>query len=176
MRLLGALLAGGRARRFGGDKALALLHGRPLWEHAAAALGGCEAIVACGRDDLPLPFVADRPASDLGPLGGLCAALAYGHAREFDAVLNVPCDVPDLPSDLAERLSPAPAYLAALPVAGLWRCALAPALERHLEGAADRSLRTWTRTIGARAVSLDRPLANVNTRAELEALENAGLP
>ena len=38
MRILGAILAGGQARRFGSNKALARLHGEPLIAHAARAL------------------------------------------------------------------------------------------------------------------------------------------
>ena len=37
-RLLGVVLAGGQARRFGGDKAVATLAGIALLDHAAQAL------------------------------------------------------------------------------------------------------------------------------------------
>ena len=38
MKLLGAILAGGRSSRFGSDKAFALLNGKPLIDHVIAAL------------------------------------------------------------------------------------------------------------------------------------------
>jgi molybdenum cofactor cytidylyltransferase len=41
----GLILAAGAARRFGGPKQLALLDGRPLVEHALAALSGLERVV-----------------------------------------------------------------------------------------------------------------------------------
>src|SRR3546814_13961187 len=76
MRLLGAVLAGGRSSRFGSDKALAMLDGRTLLDHAAAALGAhVETVVICGRHVPGMTGLADRPAADMGPLGGLNAAL-----------------------------------------------------------------------------------------------------
>src|SRR3546814_20571783 len=75
MRLLGAVLAGGRSSRFGSDKALAMLDGRTLLDHAAAALGAhVETVVICGRHVPGMTGLADRPAADMGPLGGLNAA------------------------------------------------------------------------------------------------------
>ena len=48
--LLGAVLAGGRSRRFGSDKAMALHHGKPLLAHAAEALAQhTQAVILCGR-------------------------------------------------------------------------------------------------------------------------------
>src|SRR3546814_14434577 len=70
---LGALLAGGGARRFGRDKALALWAGRPLIAHAADILiQHSDALVVCGRltSPLSLPPPADRPAPELGTPGG----------------------------------------------------------------------------------------------------------
>lgn len=83
MRLLGAILAGGAATRFGSDKGSgALIGGRALIDHVADALRPQVAtLVVCGRHWPGLEGLADRPASGLGPLGGLCAALA--HAGEW---------------------------------------------------------------------------------------------
>ncbi len=60
MRLLGAVLAGGQSRRFGSDKALALLDGRPLIAHVIAALAAqTEAVIVCGKEWGD--WVPDRP-------------------------------------------------------------------------------------------------------------------
>src|SRR3546814_7027451 len=65
MRLLGAVLAGGRSSRFGSDKALAMLDGRTLLDHAAAALGAhVETVVICGRHVPGMTGLADRPRSE----------------------------------------------------------------------------------------------------------------
>ncbi|MBV9840854.1 MAG: molybdenum cofactor guanylyltransferase [Sphingomonadaceae bacterium] len=170
MRVLGAILAGGQARRFGSDKALATLGGKTLIDRVAAALAGqVDAVVICGRaGGLP-----DRPRAGLGPLGGLNAALHEGAARGFDAVLSVPCDTSRLPTDLLDRLRRAGdrAYIKDAPVVGLWRCALAPTLDSHIVGD-DRSLRAWARRVEAIAVSLDVPIENINTPADLARLVN----
>jgi molybdopterin-guanine dinucleotide biosynthesis protein A len=168
MRLLGALLAGGRSRRFGSDKAQALLDGRPLIDWAAAALSGhVERVLICGRaGGLP-----DRPGPDLGPLGGLNAALHVGRSEGFDAVLTVPCDAPLIPEGAFAALlaSGGPAFLAECPVIGVWPCALAGALDARLEGE-DRSIRGWAASVGATPVRLDRAIVNVNCVEDLQHL------
>ena len=169
--MLGAILAGGQSRRFGSDKAEALLDGRPLIAHVYEALRRqCRAVILCGRRG-SAPFLEDRPRPGLGPLGGLCAALAQGAATGFDAVLSVPCDVPDLPADLLLRLSHArqPAFVSSLPVIGLWPCALSPLLDAYLEESTDRSLRGWARAAGAHAVDLPQAPSNINSPGDLAA-------
>jgi molybdopterin-guanine dinucleotide biosynthesis protein A len=171
VKVLGAVLAGGESRRFGSDKAEVIVAGRPLIEHVVDALSrDCDAVVVCGRRQ-PASALEDRPCAGLGPLGGLCAALAYGAAGGFDAVLSVPCDVPDLPTDLLQRLSGSvlPAFVSGLPVVGLWPCALSAELERYLARSEDRSMRGWARAAKASGVNLPRTPSNINTPGDLEA-------
>lgn len=174
-RILGAVLAGGRSRRFGSDKAVAVHEGRTLIDRAIGTLGAqVEDLVVCGR---PAPIdqltgIADFPSADLGPLGGLCAALRFARAHGFDAVLSMGCDVPMLPGDLASRLaSPGgAAYFVEAPIIGLWRSALARRLETHLTRGGDRSVRRWAAAIGAEAVRAGFPIPNINTRQDLAEL------
>lgn len=171
MKVLGAILAGGRSSRFGSDKAMALLHGRPLIEHVRAALTAQSGeVVVCGRAHPPLHSLGDRPEPGLGPLGGLCAALYHAQQHGFDAVLTSGCDVPGLPEDLVERLGagPLPAVVSGQRLVGLWPAALSDRLERHiLDG--ERSIRSWVDASGAREVAIGDTLANLNDRASLEA-------
>ena len=125
MRLLGAILAGGRATRFGSDKALAVLDGRPLIAHAADVVHEMASkIVVCGRDVAPegMETIPDWPTPDLGPLGGLCGALRYAAAHEFDAVLTIGCDTPVLPAGLLDRLtnSGGASFVRQTPIIGYW--------------------------------------------------------
>ncbi|MDT8758739.1 molybdenum cofactor guanylyltransferase [Sphingomonas psychrotolerans] len=173
MKLLGAILAGGRARRFGSDKAEATLNGRTLLAHVADALRPhCDALVLCGRTHPDWTSLEDRPRAGLGPLGGLCAALAYGEAAGFTAVLSAPCDTPNLPPDLLDRLSEAsPTYVIDLPVVGLWPCTLAEQLGCWLDQAENRSIRAWARSVSATPVDFGHKLGNINTRDDLIAFE-----
>lgn len=174
MKLLGAILAGGRSRRFGSDKAEAMLDGRTLLAHVADALRPqCDALVLCGRTHREMASLEDRPHAGLGPLGGLCAALAYGQRAGFAAVLSAPCDSPDLPRNLHDRLSgvSGPAYVADLPVVGLWPCVLAEALHSWLQANNDRSLNAWARAVSATPVEVAHQLGNINTRDDLMAFE-----
>lgn len=175
MRLLGAVLAGGRSSRFGSDKALADLHGKPLLQHAVDALAlQCDDTIVCGRDWPGLKSVADRPGPDLGPLGGLAAALHHAAANAFDAVVSVGCDTPLLPKDLVNQLAAAgeAAYLRELPIIGLWPARLAPMLDAHLATADDRSLRAWARLANAVAIGVDQPPANINRPEDLVAVQS----
>ncbi|HKY81549.1 MAG TPA: molybdenum cofactor guanylyltransferase [Sphingobium sp.] len=170
MRLLGAVLAGGRSSRFGSDKALArLADGRTLLEHATAAIAPhVEAVVICGRAS----GLADRPAADMGPLGGLNAALHHALAQGFDAVLTTGCDMPVYPPELAEALiGERAAILKGQQLAGFWPASLAPELDAHLAEENNRSIYGWIDRIGARIV--DRPdilLPNINRPGDLEGL------
>jgi molybdopterin-guanine dinucleotide biosynthesis protein A len=175
MRILGAILAGGQASRFGSNKALAPYRGEPLIAHAARALGEqVEAVVVCGGDPvLPgVPHLPDRPKPGLGPLGGLAAALFHADTHGFDAVVSVGCDTPILPADLVEQLCAGGAarYLEAMPLIGWWPSHLSGALDAFLLTDPRRSLRGWAGAAGATALTLPEPIANINTREDLAAL------
>lgn len=169
MRVLGALIAGGRASRFGSDKALALLAGRPLIAWAAGVVAPLVAdTVVCGREWGGLTSVADVPAPGLGPLGGLAGALAHAQAHGLDAVVSIGCDMPWVPDGLVAALAQArPAWCADAPVLGCWPSPLAGALRAHLEAGEDRSVRRWGASVGGVAVASPAPLPNLNTPADL---------
>jgi molybdenum cofactor guanylyltransferase len=164
--ILGAVLAGGSARRFGSDKALALVDGCVLIDHVVDRLVlQSDALVIVGRDHGDWPALADRPLGGQGPLAGLNAALHYAAAHGYTAVLSVPCDMPDLPSDLAAMLASGPAVLADHPVVGLWPVSLAPILDTWLTSG-ERSVRGFAGHIGARQIAA-QSLRNINSPADL---------
>jgi molybdopterin-guanine dinucleotide biosynthesis protein A len=97
---LGFVLAGGHSSRMGADKALELFAGQPLVAHAVSVLrqAGLTASIAGARSLLAAfaPVVEDSQPG-MGPLGGICAALA-----STSACLSVflPVDLPLLPASL----------------------------------------------------------------------------
>lgn len=176
MTLLGAVLAGGKGRRFGSDKALAIWNGKPLVWHASVQLQPHVAqTVICGRREpiFGINAIPDFPASDIGPLGGLCAGLRYARQRNYRGVLSIACDTPKLPPDLIENLSrvAGPTFAADSPVIGYWPVSLSECLELYLSEQTDVSMRTWIRTIHARPLADGMPIPNINTIAELRELE-----
>lgn len=168
MRVLAAILAGGQSRRFGSDKALALVDGTRLIDRVAAVLRPqSDALVVCGREDAAFPCLPDWPEAGLGPLGGLNAALRHAHVQGFDAVLSTSCDVPNLPPDLRALLSGKDAACAAeQPVVGWWPVSLAAELDRFL-GEGGRALYRFVDRVGARRVEFNPPLANINRPEDL---------
>jgi molybdopterin-guanine dinucleotide biosynthesis protein A len=93
----GAILAGGRARRFGGrNKAILPVHGRRIVDRQLEALRAVTAdqvIIAnvpAEFADLGVPVVTDIVA-DAGPIGGLLTALSVTRRAR---VLVLACDLP----------------------------------------------------------------------------------
>jgi molybdenum cofactor guanylyltransferase len=100
----GFVLAGGQSSRMGRDKALLAFAGRPLVAHALSILteAGLPASIA-GADPSAhaslsayAPVIADAQPG-LGPLSGVCAALASTSARY---AVFLPVDLPFMPPSL----------------------------------------------------------------------------
>jgi molybdopterin-guanine dinucleotide biosynthesis protein A len=105
---VGVLLAGGAARRFGGQpKGLARLRGARIADLALAALRGATSaqIVVANDPEADRWFPGERVIPDLvpglGPLGGLATAL---HAAAGAPVLVLAWDMPFVTTDLLAEL------------------------------------------------------------------------
>ncbi|MHA3840883.1 molybdenum cofactor guanylyltransferase [Sphingomonas aestuarii] len=175
MTLLGVVLAGGAARRFGSDKALAQWRGRALIDHSADALRPYVArIVVAGRDAdaCGMDGVADWPRGGLGPLGGLCGALRLAGAAGYRGVLSIACDMPVVPGEVVAELaaSNGATYLDQAPVLGFWPSELADGLAKLLEQSEDRSIVAWARLVGARSLHGVGDIPNINRPGDLDTL------
>jgi len=170
--ILGAVLAGGKSSRFGSDKALAELHGRTLIARAVEALEGfCEKVIVVGRETAPAPTIPDWPRAGMGPLGGIAAALRMAQDEDFDSVLTCGVDSVALPEDLLAILSPAPAYLENQPVIGHWNADAASIVEHVLQSEGRHSMIAFATAANARGVQCASVPANINTPADLAAME-----
>ena len=108
------VLAGGASRRFGSDKALADVDGRPMIGDVIERMGGGAQRVtlvtgsAARYNELGYDVITDRPAG-VGPIGGLNAALHHRFEKSGDGwLLLASCDLvrPDrqrLDMDLVAR-------------------------------------------------------------------------
>lgn len=107
--ITGVILAGGRGTRMGGqDKGLVLLSGKPLYQHILARLQPQvdEVLINANRNqsrysESQLTVISDLNHDFSGPLAGMQAALHYA---KTEWLLFVPCDVPDFPLNLAEKM------------------------------------------------------------------------
>lgn len=168
MKILGAVVAGGRSSRFGADKALAPIDGKPMIEAAIdALLPQVDTLVVCGREWAGLEMLPDRPIGGLGPLAGLNAALHHARHHGHDAVLAIPLDVHPLPPDMVERLSgDGPAVFENQHAIGFWPTTLSSALDAYLANGG-RSIRGWIEEAGARRAAEPVSMRNINRPEDL---------
>ena len=111
-QITGLVLAGGRGSRMGGvDKGLQNHRGMPLALHALLRLEpqvGATLINAnrnlAAYESFGAPVWPDALADYPGPLAGFLAGLEH---CETPYLVTVPCDTPDFPPDLVERLAEA---------------------------------------------------------------------
>jgi molybdopterin-guanine dinucleotide biosynthesis protein A len=185
--VVGLVLAGGRSVRFGGEKAVALLEGRPLLAWAAERLRTvCRTVAINVRpgteaesvtQTLGLPALYDEAGDALGPLAGVKVGLIWAEEQGAHTLAVSPCDAPLLPDDLYVRLLAQAEGGAAMaetsdgrqPLCALWPVAALPVVREALAGGAHPP--TWhvLERLGASKVLFERPeaFANVNTREDL---------
>jgi molybdenum cofactor guanylyltransferase len=127
--IVGAILAGGRGSRLGGEKALAELGGRPLVSRVVGVVGaaGLEPVVVA-KPDTALPRldcrVLTEPSEPRHPLTGLTTVLAASAGRD---VIAIGCDMPLVPRRLLAWLAELDEELAVCEVNGR----LEPLLARY---------------------------------------------
>lgn len=189
---MGAVLAGGRGRRLGGDKPMVELDGQPLIEHALAAVRGAglePLVVAKPRTRLPelACRILREPEQPLHPACGIVAALRESGA---EALVLVACDMPFLAPDLLAWLAAAPEPLVLpelggelQPFPGRYGAPLLRPLEQAVESGAP--LRPTLANLNPRRVGAERLarfgtperlLFNVNTAADLRRASRPASP
>jgi molybdopterin-guanine dinucleotide biosynthesis protein A len=193
--VVGLVLAGGRSVRFGGEKAVALLDGKPLLAWAVERLRSvCADVAANVRPGteaeavaraLGLPVLHDEPGDATGPLAGVKVGLLWAQGQGARTLAVSPCDAPSLPDDLYVRLLERAEGGAALaetsegrqPLCAVWPVSALAAVREALAGGAHPPTWQLLERLGARKVSFERPetFANINTRENLAALEASRL-
>ncbi len=189
---LGAILAGGLARRLGGgDKALRTVGGHTVLNRIAGRMAEQVTRLIINANDDPrrfetegLPVAADTLPDRPGPLAGVLAALEWASRTEthVEWVVTVPGDAPFLPRDLVRRLhevrrdSNASVACAASdgrthPVVALWPMSIRDALHHAVAEQGIRRIDAFTRSYAVAlaewpTVPVD-PFFNVNTPEDL---------
>ncbi len=190
--ICGLVLAGGRSRRFGREKALAEIGGRPLVEHVAAVLAnGCDRVAinaepssgaAAWAHARALPVITDGDDDPHGPLAGIKAGLEWARTNGMAQLVTAPCDTPFLPRDLVKRLANALGGQAAAfaytddgpqPVCAIWRVEAAGAVAAALADGCHPPIRQVLATLDAAKALFDRQaFMNVNTPEALARAED----
>ncbi len=176
---VGVVLAGGRSRRMGRDKALLEWQGRTLLDHAIARFrdAGFKTVVVSG--DRPEHGGLRDLYPDAGPLSGLHAAACAFRERWLVAVS---VDMPRLPAQWLRLLARQSGHADAahyagtpLPLAMRTGARTIAALETRLrDPSSSRALYDWLQAIAAEALPLPAhagdALMNVNTPSEWETM------
>ncbi len=169
--ILGVVLAGGRSRRYGSDKAFAQLGGVSLVQRAARTLlplAGRVVVVANDLDRHSLEGQPVRPdlVSGLGPLGGLHTAVAWAAEDAMRGVVVLATDMPFVPTplldDLVGRLERGAAVVPASrgprgfePLCAAYDVGCLPAIEAAIEKG-DRAVISFFPAVDLRIVELAR--------------------
>jgi len=190
--ITGLVLAGGRGSRMGGvDKGLQTHAGMPLAMHALLRLQPQvgHAMINANRnlgayESMGVPVWPDTTHDYPGPLAGVLVGL---ERCETPYLVTVPCDTPNFPLDLVERLATAlerddaQIAMAAIrehgelrtqPVFCLLQSMLMESLVRFMH-AGERKIDRWTAQHRCAIVEFDDPAAffNANTVQELQSLQ-----
>jgi molybdopterin-guanine dinucleotide biosynthesis protein A len=191
-QITGLVLAGGRGSRMGGvDKGLQNHLGMPLAMHALLRLQTQvgHAMINANRnlgayESMGVPVWPDAQSDYPGPLAGMLVGL---ERCETPYLVTVPCDTPNFPLDLVERLAHALAtegadialaatrensQLMAQPVFCLLKAELLESLIKYLQSG-ERKIDRWTAQHRVATVVFDDTSAfdNANTIEELQRLQ-----
>ena len=189
MDLTVAILAGGRSKRMGSDKALLTIEGIPLLQrviNAAHTLADARIIISNSpttHSPFLWPLFPDR-FPDAGPLGGLATAL---HHATTSHLLLLACDMPNLTPPLLQYLIDQPRASHGViipedenglqPLCAVYSRSVLPLAEDTIEQG-QLSMQTFVGRIDARVVNREKwdshseghdPFANFNTPEEYSA-------
>ena len=189
-KITAVVLAGGRARRMGGeDKGLIAVAGKPMVAHTTDALRpqACEIVINANRNcdayatATGCRVIADTTGHFAGPLAGMASAL---EASATPLLLTAPCDSPLVTRELGPRLHAAlardDAEIAVAhdgerlqPVFALLARSTLPSLLAFLE-AGERKIDIWyatRRMVTADFSGVPDTFLNINTPFERDHLE-----
>ncbi len=194
--LLGVVLAGGESRRFGKNKALAEIAGKPMARWALEALRAHTSHCVTVANDPEVARVLGIPGRPddlpgLGPVGGLLTALRWAGEDGRDGLFLLACDLPMVssalvgevlaswPRDALAVVPESPGPLGVEPLCAGYRVAGLPEVRRLARGTS-RSMEEVLAVLRAHRIPMDglggvrelsRAFANVNTPDQARALD-----
>ena len=188
--VLPVILAGGKSRRFGADKAVAKLGDKSLIDYTINKLEPKFAeILIITNNPMQVSknnifFIKDTLAGQLGPLVGILSAMEWvkNNDKNYEWIISFPCDTPFFEEEIIDKVinsqKSSDKKLLFLKsgnkrhnIFGLWSIELMEQLRNDINQGA-RKVEDWANKIGTEIVEInsesDKSFLNINTKLDLE--------
>tara|TARA_B100001245_G_C22890419_1_gene428783 strand:+ start:1944 stop:2546 length:603 start_codon:yes stop_codon:yes gene_type:complete len=188
--VLPVILAGGKSRRFGADKAVAKLGDKSLIDYTINKLEPkfAEILVITNKpiqvSKNNIFFIKDTMSGQLGPLVGILSAMEWvkNNDKNYEWIISFPCDTPFFEEEIIDEViksqKSSDKKLLFLKsgnkrhnIFGLWSIELMEQLRNDINQGA-RKVEDWANKIGTEIVEInsesDKSFLNINTKLDLE--------
>ena len=188
--VLPVILAGGKSRRFGADKAVAKLGDKSLIDYTINKLEPkFDEILVITNNPIQVSknnifFIKDTLAGQLGPLVGILSAMEWvkNNDKNYEWIISFPCDTPFFEEKIIDKVinsqKSSDKKLLFLKsgnkrhnIFGLWSIELMEQLRNDINQGA-RKVEEWANKIGTEIVEInsesDKSFLNINTKLDLE--------
>ena len=188
--VLPVILAGGKSRRFGADKAVAKLGEKSLIDYTINKLEPKFAeILVITNNPMQVSknnifFIKDTLTGQLGPLVGILSAMEWvkNNDKNYEWIISFPCDTPFFEEKIIDKVinsqKSSDKKLLFLKsgnkrhnIFGLWSIELMEQLRNDINQGA-RKVEDWANKIGTEIVEInsesDKSFLNINTKLDLE--------
>ena len=188
--VLPVILAGGKSRRFGADKAVAKLGDKSLIDYTINKLEPkfAEILVITNNPKQVsknnIFFIKDTMSGQLGPLVGILSAMEWvkNNDKNYEWIISFPCDTPFFEEEIIDKVinsqKSSDKKLLFLKsgnkrhnIFGLWSIELMEQLRNDINQGA-RKVEDWANKIGTEIVEInsesDKSFLNINTKLDLE--------
>ena len=188
--VLPVILAGGKSRRFGADKAVAKLGDKSLIDYTINKLEPKFAeILVITNNPMQVSknnifFIKDTMSGQLGPLVGILSAMEWvkNNDKNYEWIISFPCDTPFFEEEIIDKVinsqKSSDKKLLFLKsgnkrhnIFGLWSIELMEQLRNDINQGA-RKVEDWANKIGTEIVEInsesDKSFLNINTKLDLK--------
>ena len=185
--ILGAVLDGGRSKRFGQNKSMVKLGNKTLLEHILYKIKSkfSKIIIVSNENKIKdFTVIKDCIEGQLGPLVGVLSAMKWIKKNNFSYswVATFPCDTPFFNISIidefkkASKLNDSYLYFVKTEekrhnIFGLWSIKLIETLEEDITKNDYRKVEKWADKIGVKTINVSYdnidPFFNINTKEDL---------
>jgi len=188
--ILGAVLAGGKSKRFGDDKSQFKLEGKLLIDYILSEIKDeFEEILVVSNNQInfdkseKITLIEDHKKG-LGPLGGVLSAMKWvkNNNKDYKWISTFPTDTPFFKRSILQKFLQGIKFEESKlffiksnntrhNIFGLWSIDLMEKLEEDLERG-ERKVEMWANSIGVKVINIEflneDPFFNINTKEDFE--------